>query len=47
VLNLRFVEHVAMTALNFDNTEFSRYYAAPAELNVKIFANWSETASKE
>jgi hypothetical protein len=46
-LDLGFAEHVIMIALNFDNTEFSGYYAAPAELDVQIFANRSETASKE
>jgi hypothetical protein len=46
-LDLRFKEHVAMATRNFDDTEFSGDYAAPAELRIQISANRSEAASKE
>jgi hypothetical protein len=36
-----------MTTWNFDDIEFTGYYAAPAELPVKIFADSAEATSKE
>jgi hypothetical protein len=46
-LDLRFVQHVAVAPPTFDDIEFTGYYAAPAELRVKIPADRAEAASKE
>jgi hypothetical protein len=47
LLDPRFLEHAVMTTLNFDDIDFTGYYPGPAELPVKIPADWAEAASKE
>jgi hypothetical protein len=46
-LNLRFIEHVGMAPLTFDDIEFTGYYTAPAELPIKVLADRAEATSKE
>jgi len=46
-LNLRFLQHVAVTAPNFDNIEFTGNNVAPAELPVKISADRKQAPSDE
>jgi hypothetical protein len=43
----RFIEHVTMTAFNFDDVDRTLYDAAPAEPPVKIPADRAEAATKE
>ena len=43
----RFVEHVAVTTLNFDDVKFTGYDLAPTELPVKIPADCTEAPSDE
>ena len=47
VLDPRFVEHVAVTTLNFDDVKFTGYDLAPTELPVKIPADCTEAPSDE
>ena len=46
-MDLRFVQHVAVTTLNFDDIEFTGYYTIPAELPVEILADRAETAANQ
>ena len=45
--DVRFVQHVAVTALTFDDIEFADYYTVPIEFPLKMPADRAVTASNE